>query len=166
VNDAEGLLRQAGARVTAARVRVLAALLRAGCPVSQQELARLTRQTGLADCDRVTLYRTLNRLREAGLAHAVEGVDGSWRFCAHSPDTPGCPGNHPHFLCLSCGTMICLTAQRLPRVEVPPGSVVQGKQLVVYGRCGPCARRKAVGARRARRKRASAPGLRGRRPVR
>jgi len=146
VIEATELLRRSGARATAVRVRVLEILLRAGCPVSQPDL---TRSAELAGCDRVTLYRTLKLLREAGLAHAVQGVDGSWRFCAQVPGAQGCPGNHPHFLCLSCGRMVCLAEQKLPHVEVPPGVEVQGKQLVVYGRCRPCAEGRGAGSRAA-----------------
>ncbi|MBN1836854.1 MAG: hypothetical protein JW820_13445 [Spirochaetales bacterium] len=122
--------------MTTVRVQVLDALIRTGHPISQSQLAAIPE---LAGCDRVTLYRTLNRLRVAGLAHAVEGIDGAWRYCAHRPDTRGCPGDHPHFLCLTCGHMSCLIGQRLPHVEVPPGVRVEGKQLVVYGRCAECA---------------------------
>jgi len=133
------LLRQAGERVTPVRVQVLEVLISTGHPISQAQLAGLPE---LAASDRVTLYRTLNRLRAAGLVHAVEGIDGAWRYCAHRSEARGCPGDHPHFLCLTCGRMTCLTGQRLPHVDVPPGVQVQGKQLVVYGRCAACAQPK------------------------
>lgn len=133
--NAGQLLRQAGERATPVRVQVLRCLIRRGHPISQSQLARLPE---LAGCDRVTLYRTLNRLRQVGLVHAVEGIDGAWRYCAHRSEARGCPGDHPHFLCLSCGVMTCLTGQKLPHVDVPPGVQVQGKQLVVYGRCAAC----------------------------
>lgn len=139
----ETLLARAGLRITPVRREVLAALNRAGYPLSQPELAALP---DLAGFDRVTLYRTLSRLKEAGLVHAVQGMDGSWRFCAQPPPSRGCPGNHPHFLCLGCGRMRCLTGQRLPHVRVPQDVEVQGKQLVVYGLCGDCAAREREAA--------------------
>ena len=132
----ETRLMGAGLRATPVRRDVLAALTAAGYPVSRQELAALP---GIEAHDRVTLYRTLNRLKAAGLVHAVQGMDGVWRFCAHPPRTPGCPGNHPHFLCRRCGRMRCLIGQRLPHVEVPPDVEVEGKQLVIYGLCADCA---------------------------
>ena len=118
------------------RLQVLDCLVRERYPISQPDLARLP---GLEACDRVTLYRTLKLLRSAGLVHTVQGIDGTWRFCAHELKGTGCPGNHPHFLCQSCGGMICLIAQMLPHVGVPPAVLVRGKQLVVYGLCGACA---------------------------
>jgi Fur family ferric uptake transcriptional regulator len=136
--DAARLLRQAGKKVTPARLEVLNSLIRLGCLISQADLSRLPQ---LKRCDRVTLYRTLNVLRKSGLVHAVQGTDGTWRFCAHKLDGAGCPGNHPHFLCLSCGRMDCLIGQKMPRIEVPLNVKVQGKQFVVYGQCADCALR-------------------------
>ncbi|MDR1944462.1 MAG: transcriptional repressor, partial [Synergistaceae bacterium] len=60
------------------------------------------------------------------------------RFCAHHPGKSDCPGNHPHFLCLACGKMFCLIDQRLPRIDMPEGCEVRGKQLVIYGKCPSC----------------------------
>lgn len=88
--------------------------------------------------DRVTIYRTLSTLKEAGIVHSVQGIDGVWRYRAHDPDQGGCPGNHPHFICLSCKTMLCLNGQKLPNVSVPEGFSVTGKRLLVYGLCREC----------------------------
>lgn len=88
--------------------------------------------------DRVTLYRTLTTLQEVGLVHRVQGKDGVWHYCAHPPRNEGCPGNHPHFLCIRCAGMLCLTGQALPWIEIPAEMNVIGKQLVVYGLCTEC----------------------------
>ena len=134
----ERLLADAGVRPTPARRAVLACLLEAGTPMSHGELGLLPELRGM---DRVTLYRTLHALNRARLVHAVEGVDGVWRYRAHAPVLAGCPGDHPHFLCESCGRMWCLTDQRLPQVQVPEDLMVRGKQLVVYGLCRECRER-------------------------
>ena len=128
------ILNGAGLRVTKQRIAVLELLIEKRAPVSHAEIT-----AALADpLDKVTLYRTLQTLKEAGITHQVQGLDGAWRFCAHDNDAEGCPGGHAHFLCLSCGRMSCLTNQKLPRVEVPEGNEVEGKQLIVYGRCSGC----------------------------
>ena len=75
----------------------------------------------------------------------MQGIDGVWRFCAHGEGADGCPGDHPHFLCLECGRMFCLADQKMPRVKVPAGVEVEGKQFVVYGRCAECAVQKKTG---------------------
>ena len=129
-----GALASRGLRRTAVREAVLRALAGRGRPLSHAELARVVG----AGVDRVTLYRTLNALHEAGLVHRVLGEDAVRRYSSHDPDAPACPGDHPHFLCLECGRMRCLSGQALPRVTVPRGCQVRGKQLVVFGLCEAC----------------------------
>lgn len=133
--DIEKTLKNAGLRTTRQRRAVLEFLFACGTPLSHMEILSKIEES----LDRVTLYRTLETLRKAGIVHQVQGVDGVWRFCAHGEDSDGCPGNHPHFLCLECGRMFCLTDQKMPRVRVPADVEVEGKQFVVYGRCAECA---------------------------
>jgi Fur family ferric uptake transcriptional regulator/Fur family zinc uptake transcriptional regulator len=128
-------LKTFGIRPTKARILICEALMMIGQPVSHGDL-----QTNvlLSEINRVTLYRSLNVLVEAGIVHKVLGIDGRWYFCIHELDEPGCPGGHPHFYCLKCGNMKCLRGDKLPFVEVPPGCHVEGKQLLVYGICEKC----------------------------
>ena len=130
----EELLSKAKLRATHQRKVVLSLLIEKASPLSHSEISSMLTEP----LDKVTLYRTLQTLKTYGIVHQVQGLDGVWRFCAHDPESKGCPGDHPHFLCLHCGKMICLTGQRLPRVEVPEGMTVEGKQFVVYGCCSEC----------------------------
>lgn len=131
------LLKASGLRCTPARDAVLAFLSRQGRPLAHSEIARAR---GLAALDRVTLYRTLTALQDAGLVHRVQDQEGAWRFCAHVRRDHGCPGNHAHFQCTQCGEMRCLQGQELPWVSIPPGALVIGKQFLIYGLCPACAR--------------------------
>lgn len=121
-------------RRTPVREAVLTILLEERRPLSYREVA--VRLPGRQD--RVTLYRTLLLLLEKGLVHRVQDLEGTWRFCAHAPSS-GCPGNHPHFVCRVCGRMTCLTGIALPWLEMERGTVIEGKQMVVYGVCASCA---------------------------
>jgi Fur family ferric uptake transcriptional regulator/Fur family zinc uptake transcriptional regulator len=132
------LLKGSRLRCTPAREAVLHLLCRVRRPLAHAQIAAAR---GMAGLDRVTVYRTLSALQEAGLVHRVQDKDGVWRFCAHRSREEGCPGNHPHFLCMRCGEMRCLTDQSLPWVETSGGEQVMGKQLVVYGLCAVCASR-------------------------
>ena len=123
-----------GVRLTPFREQVLSFLLERGHPMTHAEILEALPNTA----DRVTLYRTLETLCDAEILHQVQGADGVWRLCAHELDGEGCPGGHPHFLCLSCGSMVCLMGQSIQRVDVPEDALVQGKQLVVYGLCARC----------------------------
>ena len=115
---------------------VLELLNRADRPLSHQEIVGTPETRRL---DRVTLYRTLTTLQQAGLLHRVQGIDGVWRFRSHHTHSGKCGGNHIHFLCLECSRMSCLPEQPLPWVKEPAGARVLGKQLVVYGTCRECA---------------------------
>ncbi|MDR3265633.1 MAG: transcriptional repressor [Synergistaceae bacterium] len=133
------LLRERGMRVTALRRELLKLLLaKRGEPLSHTEIFdQLSAALGRPP-DRVTLYRALTAFSEARLVHQVQGTDGVARFCLHEPLRTGCPGNHPHFLCRLCGRMICLSEQPLPHVDVPEGTSVEGKQMLLFGVCPVC----------------------------
>lgn len=136
--SAADLLVSAGLKPTRTREAVLSALAKAGSSLSHGDLVDL-----LPGLDRVTVFRSLKTLKTAGLLHSVSGPDGVLRFVAHGAAQEACPGGHPHFLCLRCGTMTCLEDQVLPHVEVPRGAEVRGKQFVVYGLCADCSRKAA-----------------------
>lgn len=132
-NELTKILRAAKLRVTPLRLAALEYLAAAGQPLSHTDV-----QAGLPDADRVTLYRILTAFVETNIAHQVQGLDGAWRFCVHTDEGNGCPGDHPHFLCTTCGRMTCLLDQKMPHVNVPEGCHVEGKQLVAYGKCPAC----------------------------
>ncbi len=121
-------------RLTSLRLELLRILYSTDKPLSHGELMELLGN----EWDRITLYRNLALLEERRVIHKIQGTDGSWRFRAHPLNTPGCPGDHPHFCCLECGSMECLLGQSMPRVDVPEGCSVEGKQLLVYGICKAC----------------------------
>lgn len=127
------IFRKAHLRSTPARTIVLNRLLQVGKPLSLEALTDLE-----PELDRVTIYRTLERLFQHGIVHRVQGVDRRWHYCAHDTEAEGCGGNHAHFLCQDCGEMICLTGQPLPWLATPEGAEVLGKQFVIYGRCAKC----------------------------
>lgn len=134
------LLESMSIRPTPVREAVLEVLLDERCPMSYREVAaRLPEEQ-----DRVTLYRTLLLLLEKGIVHRAMDMKGTWRFCAHSPNAAGCPGDHPHFICRICDRMTCMPGSSLPHLDVEPGTIVEGKHLVIYGICAQCAKRSSL----------------------
>src|SRR5690242_3545617 len=100
-------LRDAGLRATGARTSVLQALIEAATPLSHSEVhERLAHQ----NLDRVTVYRNLTDLAEAGLVHKTDLGDHVWRFEWRPPAATGeaLHAAHPHFLCSDCGAIACL----------------------------------------------------------
>jgi len=143
VEQARDRVRATGARVTGARVRVLAALLEAGGALTHTDVQRRL-ESGPAHelLDRVTLYRVLEWLVEVGLAHRVSGPDRVWRFSAQ-----GAPhdshGRHGHFKCRRCERMFCMKASgglgRTVRAMLPEGFSGDEIELTVLGLCADCA---------------------------
>jgi Fur family transcriptional regulator, ferric uptake regulator len=109
---AESRLRSAAVRVTAARVSVLAALIGARRAFSHQDV-----QDTLTDMDRVTLYRALDCLIEAGLAHKIAGDDRVFRYSAgtdHGEEgvaRHALQHQHSHFKCTRCAKVFCLDTE-------------------------------------------------------
>ena len=136
MTEAGDILASRDIRPTPLRRAILEVLLEAGMPLSWKDtIARLRRRT---KADKVSLYRNLALFERNGVVHKILGNDGAWRYCARQGEENRCPGNHAHFLCLSCGRMICLEDQPIPTVTLPEGFIVEGKQLLAYGRCSAC----------------------------
>jgi Fur family ferric uptake transcriptional regulator len=157
--QAEELLRSTGERVTRGRVVVLASLLEAKRALTHGEVE--TRIERLYEIDRVTVYRVLDWLTQQGLTHRLAGDDRVWRFtAAHEPHPRGGGAHpHPHFVCNTCGDVICLDAvSATPRVVLPAGYKSEELEVTVKGQCAMCAPRKPGASRRAK-----VPGRPGRR---
>lgn len=148
VEQARDRVRATGARVTGARIKVLAALMDAGEALAHNEVQRRLEQGDSHEfLDRVTLYRVLDWLVEAGLAHRVSGSDRAWRYSAQVPENAG-GVQHGHFKCRQCERVFCmdsppgLHSQLL--ATLPAGFTCDEFELTVLGRCATC----AVGAAR------------------
>jgi Fur family ferric uptake transcriptional regulator len=142
VEQARDRVRATGARVTGARVKVLAALLEAGGALTHTDVQRRLEGAPAPELlDRVTLYRVLEWLVEAGLAHRVSGPDRVWRFSAQgAPHDPH--GQHGHFKCRRCERMFCMKASaglgRTVRAMLPDGFAGDEVELTVLGLCADC----------------------------
>ncbi len=98
-------------RITPARTKVLATLLEARCASSHQDM-----QDQFVDMDRVTLYRALDCLTDAGLAHKIAGDDRVFRYSAgtehsdsrHHGNSEQAQHQHGHFKCTRCAKVFCL----------------------------------------------------------
>lgn len=113
---AETKLRLAKVRVTQARKEVLSVLL-----TQQRALTHTELQDALPAMDRVTLYRALDCLADASLAHKITGDDRVFRFSGRQETAPdagasslssqrnvGVQHQHGHFQCTRCAQVFCL----------------------------------------------------------
>jgi Fur family ferric uptake transcriptional regulator len=134
--DAQSRLASAGARLTRARIEVLATLLDAEEALTHHDVERRLRRGH--DVDRVTLYRVLEWLTEQGLAHKLSGEDRVRRFSAAGHRQVRGAG-HAHFECSSCGKVICLDRARLPSIPLPAGYRRSDVEVTIKGSCDRCA---------------------------
>ena len=125
-------IRAAGARATPARVRVLELLSAAATPLSHHEIEAAL---GAGSLDRVTLYRVLDWMVEAGLAVKRADERRVWRFALASG---GKHGGHAHFRCDGCGRVYCLDAPPPKPPALPGGFTLVHAELDLSGRCADC----------------------------
>jgi Fur family ferric uptake transcriptional regulator len=133
-------IRKAGLRSTGSRISVLRTLETSDHPLSHPEMVGLLADAGY---DQATVYRNLCDMTDAGLLARTDLGDHVWRFevkrggASHST-------LHPHFVCMSCGTVECL-----PDCKVQVGAgrgapkAVRRQTVAVQlqGRCDDCERR-------------------------
>ncbi len=150
-SDPKAILRNAKLRVTSTRLDVLRVLGSASGAIDAQSLFdRLAAEaSGASATDRVTVYRTLNALVDAGLAHRVDPGDRVFRFSL--TDHSRCEGDHhhdhehPHLVCDSCGVVECMDDAEViirRRESAAPTTPltwrVKQQSVTVRGTCGRC----------------------------
>lgn len=125
-----------GLSLTPLRRRVLELLLEAGSPVKAYDLLAALKPDGAAQPP--TIYRALDFLTKAGLAHKVEALN-AYTACSH--------GDHADrhaddtaalFICEACGSV---EERHIPRVNgegAPQGFALSRSVIEHYGRCAAC----------------------------
>jgi len=149
-DPATALLLANGVRATGARSQVLAVLLD-----SKRALSHLEVQSALPAMDRVTLYRALDCLTDAGIAHKISGDDRVFRYStgnesASAGAAAGSQHTHGHFKCTRCTRVFCLDDEQQPDLmyeqwqsrlqnALGPGFQSQEIELTIKGWCAECA---------------------------
>ncbi len=90
--------------------------------------------------DRVTIYRTLQTFVEKGIIHTIPTTDNSVRYalCKGNCSEGHHHDNHVHFICLQCGTTLCMEDVVVPEIKMRKGFSVNGIEVVVKGICLDC----------------------------
>jgi len=128
------MLRTTNLYRTAPRLAILQTLLEAQEPLTKNQIAE---KLGPDGPDKVTIYRTLDRFRQANLIHKAYVSDRAWHF--ETPDHCGRLKCHPHFTCTNCGRTQCLTQVSIPLVKgLNKGFVIRRQQVKIEGLCPRC----------------------------
>lgn len=89
-------------------------------------------------CDRVTIYRVLDRLLEEGLIHKIVNSDGGVKYAACTHCTSKHQHNHIHFSCQKCKSVTCLKDIQ-PSFKLPEKYQIVDVNFTVTGICALCA---------------------------
>jgi Fur family ferric uptake transcriptional regulator len=91
-----------------------------------------------ATFNKTTIYRVLEKLEDDGVLHSFLGKDGlKWYAKCNGCSAAEHKDLHPHFQCLSCGKVDCLSVSvTLPNI---PNRTIEFSQLLIQGKCETCA---------------------------
>ncbi|MFM9143408.1 MAG: Fur family transcriptional regulator [Bacteroidota bacterium] len=123
-------------RSTPFRIALVQALEQSTIALTQAQLAKKL-GTGT---DRVTLYRNLRSLMQAGILHEINAgtPNPCYALCPPSCGSQEHRHHHVHFLCSNCGVTQCVDTQEPVWPTLPQGYQVQTWNLIAEGRCLAC----------------------------
>lgn len=129
------LLSNHGLRTTAARLAVMHWLQRASSPATHADIAASLVPLGF---DKATVLRNLTDLVEAGLVTRKELGDHVWRFeLRDDSHSEGC--EHPHFICVDCGSVTCLHKFEMPKPAMKSiAEIGRVTEVLIRGHCLLC----------------------------
>ena len=121
-------------RKTTAKTEILELLEKTSMALSHKEIQ--VELDGL--CNRVTIYRVLERLLEEGFVHRIVNTDGVVKYArCHSCKHQHHQHNHLHFSCTQCQEVTCLQ-QVQPSYQLPPNYLAQEVHFTISGICPNC----------------------------
>ena len=88
-------------------------------------------------CDRVTIYRVLDRLLKEGLIHKIVNIDGVVNYAICKGCEVEHKHNHAHFSCEKCKSVTCLD-EIVPVFDLPEGYHINHLNFVISGLCVNC----------------------------
>ena len=119
-------------RNTQAKTEILQLIQKSKAALSHAELQELL--TGL--CDRVTIYRVLERLLKEDKIHKAITTEGVIKYAA-CQSTDDHHHNHVHFNCTKCKTTSCLNGIE-PQLQLPSDYKVETSNFTLSGICPDC----------------------------
>ncbi len=88
-------------------------------------------------CDKVTIYRILQRLTEADLIHKIVDMDGSIKYASCHSCQSVHEHDHVHFSCEKCKSVTCLNDVK-PKYELAKSYMVIKMNFMITGICPQC----------------------------
>jgi Fur family ferric uptake transcriptional regulator len=121
------------ARNTKAKAEIQELIVRSDVALSHAEIQKLL--NGL--CDRVTIYRVLERLLKEGVIHKIVNVNGVVKYAGCHSCSAKHSHNHIHFSCQKCKSVTCLEGVE-PSYKLPKNYKVSEMNFTLSGLCPQC----------------------------
>ena len=128
------LLRNRDLKATSVRIRLLVKMQE-----YQSAMPYSTIQKEMKDIDRVTLYRTLESLKEQGIIHKAfqAGKESYFAMCGQKCGKDQHRHDHVHFRCTGCGTVTCEMPDKSFQISIA-GSEIDNVSIQLEGMCRMC----------------------------
>lgn len=122
-------------RNTTAKTAILEIIKNSEVALSHTEIHTL----GNTICDRVTIYRILDRLVTEDVIHKIVNLDGAIKYasCHHLNSSAPHSHNHIHFSCQKCQAVTCLDNVE-PTFKLPDNYRVKEVNFTLSGLCPNC----------------------------
>jgi len=120
-------------RNTKAKTKIKELIVSSHIALSHSEIQKSLK--GL--CDRVTIYRVLERLLEEGVIHKIVNIDGVINFASCQSCFLEHNHNHIHFSCQKCKSVTCLEDIE-PTYKLPKSYKVNEMNFTLSGLCPQC----------------------------
>ena len=135
-NRVDDILRRNSLSVTESRKKILNLFLNVHGALAHGDIETKAGEK----FDRVTVYRTLQTFVEKGIIHTIQTTDNSVRYalCKDNCSEGHHHDNHVHFICLKCGTTLCLEDVVAPEIKIRKGFSINEIEVVVKGICMDC----------------------------
>jgi len=132
----DDILRRNSLSITESRKKILNLFLHVPGALAHGDIERKAGEK----FDRVTVYRTLQTFVEKGIIHTIPTTDNSVRYALCKDNCAGGHhhDDHVHFICLQCGTTLCLEEVVVPEIKMRRGFSINEIEVVVKGICLDC----------------------------
>ena len=120
-------------RNTSAKTYIQELILNSSVALSHTEIQSVTN----GFCDRVTIYRVLERLLDEGIIHKIVNVEGVVKYAGCHSCLDKHRHNHIHFSCQKCKSVTCLDDVE-PSFKLPKNYTVSEVNFTLSGLCPRC----------------------------
>ncbi len=134
INQIKNLLQSRNLKATSTRLSLLKEMAKNDSAMNYSAI-----QKALSPIDRVTLYRTLQSLKEKGIIHKAfqDGSEVYFAICGNSCEENNHHHEHVHFKCINCDTISCEKLDKIIDVSLL-GFIINKIAINLEGVCNRC----------------------------